>query len=69
MRPVFVAIAVLLIAGCGVETVGTAATGAQIKKQELEEAKKTQQRAQQKIEQATRQMQERAQKAGDTESR
>lgn len=69
MRPVFIAVAGLLIAGCGVETVGTAATGAQIKKQELEEAKKTQQRAQQKIEQATQQMQERAQKAGDSDAR
>ncbi|MBI2753305.1 MAG: hypothetical protein HYX46_07300 [Betaproteobacteria bacterium] len=69
MRLVMVAIAAVLIAGCGIETVGTAATGAQIKKQELEEAKKTQQRAQQKIEQATQQMQERAQKSDDTDAR
>ena len=69
MRPLMVAIAAVVIAGCGVETVGTAATGAQLKKQELEEAKKTQQRAQQKIEQATQQMQERAQKAGDSDAR
>jgi len=61
--------AAVLVTGCGVETVGTAATGAQLKKQELEEAKKTQQRAQQRIEQATQQMQERAQKAGDADSR
>ncbi len=69
MKLVMVAIAAVLIAGCGVETVGTAATGAQIKKRELEEGKKTQQRAQQKIEQATQQMQERAQKAGDSDAR
>lgn len=69
MRLVMIAIAAVLIAGCGIETVGTAATGAQIKKQELEEAKKTQQRAQQKIEQATQQMQERAQKSDDTDAR
>ncbi len=69
MRLVTAAMAAVLVTGCGVETVGTAATGAQLKKQELEEAKKTQQRAQQRIEQATQQMQERAQKAGDADSR
>lgn len=69
MRPVIVAIAVVWIAGCGVETVGTAATGAQLKKQELEEGKRTQQRAQQKIDQATQQMHERAQKSDDTDAR
>ena len=69
MSKVIVAIIIAALAGCGVETVGTAATGAQIKKQELEEGKRTQQRAQQKIDQATQQMHERAQKAGDSESR
>ena len=54
-----------LLFGCGVETAGTAATAASIKKQELEEGKRTQQRAQQKIEDATKQMQESAQKRGD----
>jgi len=54
----------LLVAGCGVETAGTAATGASIKKQELQEGKRTEQRSQQKIEDATKQMQESAQKRG-----
>ena len=58
------ALAMVFLAACGVETAGTAATGAAIKKQELEEGKRTQQRANQKIDQATKQMQESAQKRG-----
>jgi len=69
MKAWIVVVAWGVLAGCGVETVGTAATSAQLKKQELEAGKKTQQRAQEKIDQATQQMHERAQKAGDTESR
>ena len=61
----FIAIAACaLVAACGVETAGTAATGAAIKKQELEEGKRTQQRANEKIDQAAKQMQESAQKRG-----
>ena len=52
------------LAACGVETAGTAATGAAIKKQELEEGKRTQQRTQQKIDDATKAMQDSAQKRG-----
>jgi curli biogenesis system outer membrane secretion channel CsgG len=58
------ALAAVFLAACGVETAGTAATGAAVKKQELEEGKRTQQRANQKIDQATKQMQESAQKRG-----
>ena len=58
------ALATLMLAACGVETAGTAATGAAIKKQELEEGKRTQQRATEKIDQATKAMQESAQKRG-----
>jgi hypothetical protein len=50
----------LALAGCGVETAGTAATAASIKKQELQEAQKTQARAQQKVDAAVQQMQQRA---------
>jgi len=53
-----------LLAGCGVETAGTAATGAAIKKQEIEQGKRTQQNAQQKIDGATKAMQDSAQKRG-----
>jgi hypothetical protein len=48
------------LAGCGVETATSAATAASIKKQELQEAQKTMQRAQQKIDGAVQQMQQRA---------
>ena len=47
------------LAGCGVETATTAATAASIKKQELEQGQKTLQQAQQKIDAATQQMQQR----------
>lgn len=50
-----------LLAGCGAEVATTAATGAAIKKQELEEGMKTQERAQQKINEAVEQVQQRAQ--------
>jgi len=64
MKASIAAIALWLLAGCGVETAGTAATGASIKKQELEEGKRTERRSQQKIDDATKQMQESAQKRG-----
>ena len=58
------ALAATFLTACGVETAGTAATGAAIKKQELEEGKRTQQRSQQKIDDATKAMQDSAQKRG-----
>jgi len=58
------ALAAVFLAACGVETAGTAATAAAIKKQELEEGKRTQQRANQKIDQATKAMQDSAEKRG-----
>jgi len=64
MRNLVLAIAVAMLAGCGVDTATTAATGASIKKQEVEEGKRTQDRAQQKIDQMQEQMQQRAQQAG-----
>ena len=54
----------LSLSGCGVETVGTAATGAAIKKQELEQGRKTMEQMQQKIDQANQQSQKRAEQAG-----
>jgi outer membrane PBP1 activator LpoA protein len=48
------------LAGCGVETASTAATAASLKKQELQEGQRTMQGAQQKIDSAKQQMQERA---------
>ena len=55
------------LSSCGVETATTAATGASIKKQEVEEGKRTQERSRQKIEQMQDQMRERAQEAAGSE--
>ena len=52
------------LAACGVETVGSAATGAAVKKQEIEQGRQTMDQAQQKIDAATQQMQQRAEQAG-----
>ena len=60
MKTLLVIAASAALAGCGVETVGTAATAASIKKQELEQGKKTMEQAQQKIDAAMQQLQERA---------
>jgi NifU-like protein involved in Fe-S cluster formation len=60
MKRLLAMTAALALAGCGVETAGTAATAASIKKQELREAQKTQERAQQKVDAAVQQMQQRA---------
>ena len=56
-------LAAAALAGCGVETATTAATAASIKKQELEQGQKTLQRAQEKIDAAVVQMQQRASSA------
>ena len=62
MRTLIVLCAFVALAGCGVETATTAATGAAIKKKELEEGKKTMEQVQQKIGQAMEQAQQRAEK-------
>jgi methyl-accepting chemotaxis protein len=46
------------LAGCGIETASTAATAAALKKQEIEQGKKTMEQAQQKIGGAMEQMQQ-----------
>jgi len=55
----------VLAAGCGVESAGTAATAAAVKKQEIEAGKNTVQKTQEQVGQAVEQMQQRAQQAGD----
>ena len=62
-----VLLVIAAVAGCGVDTASSVATGASIKKQEVEEGKRTQERTQQKIEQMQEQMQQRAQQAGGKE--
>lgn len=51
------------LAGCGVETASTAATVATLKKQEMEQGKKTMDQAQQKINASMQQLQQRADNA------
>ncbi len=56
MKRAFLAFVFAALAGCGVETATTAATGAAIKKQEIDSGKKTMSEVQQKVEQAAQQM-------------
>jgi len=56
MRQVMLVLVIVSLAGCGVETATTAATGAAIKKQEIVQGKKSMNEAQQKVEQAAQQM-------------
>ena len=65
MKRLIVAMAVAALAGCGPDTMGTAATAALLKKQELEQGKKNMEQAQRKIDQAVQQMNQSAQRAAD----
>lgn len=58
----FIVIIALVLAGCGVEMATTAATGAAIKKQEVEDGKRTMEQAQARVSKAMEQVQERADK-------
>ena len=65
MRTLFALALAAALAGCGLETASTAATAASIKKQEMQEGKKTMERAQQKIDGAMQQAQQRATSSAD----
>lgn len=58
MRRFIAALAAATLCACGVETASTAATAAALKKQELEQGKKTMEQAQKKIGQSMEQMQQ-----------
>ena len=60
MKTLTALIACTLLSACGLESAGTAATGAAIKKQELEQGKNTMQQAQQKIDAAVQLQQQRS---------
>jgi outer membrane lipopolysaccharide assembly protein LptE/RlpB len=60
MKTLVAIAATAILAGCGLDTATSAATSASLKKQELEQGQKTMQQAQQKIDSAMQQMQERA---------
>ena len=65
MKPLLAAIVLALLAGCGVETATTAATVAEAKRREMEQAKKSMELAKQKIEAASQQLQKSAERAED----
>jgi len=67
MRTLLALAAAAALTGCGLETASTAATAASLKKQEVEEGRKTMNRAQQKIDAAMHQMQQRADDAAGAE--
>ena len=60
MKTLLVLAATAALAGCGVDVASSAATAGQIKKQEIEQGKKTMQQAQQKIDSAMQQVQQRS---------
>lgn len=60
MKTILAVVALTALAGCGVDTATSAATAGSIKKTELQEGQRTLQRAQQKIDAAAEQMQQRA---------
>jgi hypothetical protein len=49
MKHIVIAVLFLSVSGCGVEAVGTAATGAGIKKQELEQGQQTMRRMEERV--------------------
>jgi len=61
--PITMLIALGVLAGCGVETMGTAASSAAARKQELEQARKAELLARQRVDQAVQVQQERMQAA------
>jgi hypothetical protein len=69
MRSLAITIIVAALAGCGVETASTAATGAVIKAKEAEAAKKSQEQMRLKIDQTMEQAQQRADRAGEAAQR
>ena len=65
MKALLAAIVLASLAACGVETATTAATVAEAKRREMEQAKKTLDMANQKIEAASQQMQKSAERDAD----
>lgn len=67
MKRILAVIAIAALGGCGLDTLGAAASSAALKKQELEQAKKTMEQARQKLDQAAelQQQQERQLESAD----
>ncbi|HEY1289806.1 MAG TPA: hypothetical protein VGF58_15880 [Burkholderiales bacterium] len=58
---IVVLLGLAMLAGCGMDSMGAAATSAAARKQELEQSQKALQQARQKIDQVTQEQQERLQ--------
>ena len=67
MKRTLIAFLFLSVSGCGLEAVGTAATSASMKKQEIEEGQRTMQRMQDDIEQMNLQATDRLREAEEEE--
>ena len=65
MRPIIVVLAVAALAGCGVDTMSAAGTAAALKKQELDQGKRTMEQMQKKIGEAMKQAEQHSQEAAD----
>ncbi|MGH8686752.1 MAG: hypothetical protein ACREVQ_03500 [Burkholderiales bacterium] len=65
MKPLIALLAALALAGCGLDAASSAATAASLKKQEIEQGKKTMTHAEQKIGDAVQQMNDSAARAGE----
>ncbi len=60
MLKLIVGLIAVTLAGCGIDTATTAATGAAIKQREIEDGKKTMSQVEKKVSQSVEQMQQRA---------
>ncbi len=67
MKLLFNMICITLLAGCGADVATTAATSAAVKKQEVDAAQQTRERAEKKINQAAEAIQQRAVQQGAAE--
>ena len=67
MKMLLSMICINLLAGCGAEVVTTAATGAAVKKQEVDAAQQTKERVEKKIDQAAEAIQQRAVQQGNAD--
>lgn len=66
MKNAVIALLLSTLAACGVETAGTAASAAALKKQELEQGRATMDKVQRDVEEVGKQMAQRAAQADDT---
>jgi uncharacterized protein YceK len=69
MKPIFIVLAVAVLAGCGVETASTAATAGALKKQEIEQGQKTMEQVTGRVGEAMSQAQQRSQQADGSSGR